>query len=140
MSFGPVEMVVIGFPDHRISPEIRPRVAELVERGIVRIIDALVIRRDADGTLTFTEVTDVPDDPEVQALAEMLADPAGLLSEDDVEALAAELTVGTAALALVFEHTWMAPVREAVLAAGGRLLADIQVPGPVADEVLAAAG
>ena len=61
-----------------------------------------------------------------------------LLSSEDVDEFAAALEPGSSALALVFEHTWMLPVRDAVAASGGVLLADIHVPADVVDEVLAA--
>jgi len=138
VTLGPIEILVLGFPGSKFTGEIRPRILELVERGIVTIVDAVFIQKDLDGVVTFTEMDELTDDPEMEALASELSEQLDLISADDVQDLAADLTPGSSALALVFEHTWMKPVRDAVVASGGFLLADIHVPGDVVDEVLAA--
>jgi uncharacterized membrane protein len=138
MALGPIEIVVLGFPGSQFTGEIRPRILDLVDRGIVNVVDGLLIRRDLAGNLSFLELQEVTNDPEATALAAFLSDQIDLLSDDDVESLAAELQPGSSALALVFEHTWMRPVRDAVAASGGVLIADIHVPAEVVDEVLAA--
>jgi uncharacterized membrane protein len=138
VTLGPIEILVLGFPGSKFTGEIRPRILELVERGIVTIVDAVFIQKDLDGVVTFTEMEELTDDPEMEALASELSEQLDLISADDVQDLASDLTPGSSALALVFEHTWMKPVRDAVVASGGFLLADIHVPGDVVDEVLAA--
>jgi hypothetical protein len=138
VALGPIEVVVLGFPGSRFTGEIRPRILDLVERGIVSVIDALFVTKDAEGEVTFLELQQLVDDPDVRALAELLSRQRELLSAEDVTELVAALEPGSSALALVFEHTWMIPVREAVLASGGVLLADLHIPPQVVDEVLAA--
>jgi hypothetical protein len=138
MALGPIEVVVLGFPGSRFTGEIRPRIVELVQRGIVSVIDALFITKDADGEVTFLELQQLVDDPEVAALGDLLSRQVDLLAAEDAAELVAELDPGSSALALVFEHTWMLPVREAIVASGGVLLADLHVPPDVVDEVVAA--
>jgi hypothetical protein len=138
MALGPIEVVVLGFPGSRFTGEIRPRILELVQRGIVSVIDALFITKDDDGAVTFLELQQLADDPEVAALGDLLSRQIDLLAAEDVTELVAELEPGSSALALVFEHTWMLPVREAVVESGGILLADLHIPPDVVDEVLAA--
>ena len=135
MVLGPIEVVVLGFPGSRFNGEIRPRIMDLVERGIVSIVDALLIKKDQAGEVTFIEMQQHSDDPELEALALQVSG-LDLLSSEDVDDFAAELEPGSSALAVVFEHTWMLPVRDAVAASGGVLLADIHVPADVVDEVL----
>jgi hypothetical protein len=138
MALGPIEVVVLGFPGSRFTGEIRPRILELVQRGIVSVIDALFITKDDDGAVTFLELQQLADDPEFAALGDLLSRQIDLLAAEDVTELVAELEPGSSALALVFEHTWMLPVREAVVESGGILLADLHIPPDVVDEVLAA--
>ena len=138
MSLGPIEVVVLGFPGSRFTGEIRPQIVELVERGIVTVVDALFITKDADGEVAFLELQQLAADPEVAALGDLLSRQLDLLAEEDISELVADLEPGSSALALVFEHTWMLPVREAIIASGGVLLADIHVPPEVVDHVLAA--
>ncbi len=139
MTLGPIEMVVLGFPGSRFSGDIRPRIEELVNRDIVRIVDALFVTKDGDGTTTFLELDEPTDDPDARALAGQMSEQIDLLSDEDVAFVADGLEPGSSALAIIFEHTWMKPVREAIIDSGGVLIADIHVPAEVVDEVLAGA-
>jgi hypothetical protein len=139
MTLGPIEVVVLGFPGNRFTGEIRPRIVDLVERDIVAVIDALFITKGEDGTVGFLELEQLVDDPEIGALSELLSSRLDLLASEDADELATELPPGSSALALVFEHRWMVPVRDAVIESGGLLLADLHVPPEVVESVLAAA-
>ena len=139
MTLGPIEMVVLGFPGSQFNGEILPSILDLVERNVVSIVDALFITKDGDGTTEFIEITEIDDDPEVNRLGAILSSELELLSDEDVEDVADQLAPGASALVLIFEHTWMKPVRQAIIDSGGVLIADIHVPGEVVDEVLAAA-
>ena len=138
MALGPIEVVVLGFPGSRFTGEIRPRIMELVERGIVTVVDAVFVTKDEDGGVAFVELQQLTDDPEITALGQLVSSELDLLSAEDVVALVEDLDPGSSALALVFDHTWMLPVRDAIAASGGVLLADIHVPADVVDEVVAA--
>jgi hypothetical protein len=139
MSLGPVEVVVLGFPGDRFTGEIRPRIVDLVERDIVTVIDALLITKHQDGTVGSTELEQLVDDPEIAALSGLLSARLDLLTSEDATELATELEPGSSALALVFEHRWMVPVRDAIVDSGGLLLADLHIPAAVVDRALAAA-
>lgn len=139
MALGPIEVVVLGFPGNRFTGEIRPRILDLVERDIVSVIDALFITKDEDGTVGYLELEQLVDDPEISALNGLLTSRLDLLASEDATELAADLPPGSSALALVFEHRWMVPVREAIIESGGLLLADLHIPPDVVDSVLAAA-
>lgn len=138
MTLGQVQMVVLGFPGNRFTGEIRPRILELVDAGIVTIIDALFITKDAAGEVEAFEIAELVDDPEILELGELIRESLELISDEDAEALAADLEPESSALVLVFEHTWIRPVRDAVAASGGVVLADVMVPGPVVSEILEA--
>jgi uncharacterized membrane protein len=139
MALGPIEVVVLGFPGSRFTGEIRPRIVDLVQREIVTIVDALFITKDEDGTVGFLELEQLVDDPEILALDGLLTSRLDLLASEDATELATNLQPGSSALALVFEHRWMVPVREAIIESGGMLLADLHVPPDVVELVLAAA-
>ena len=139
MTLGPIELVVLGFPGSRFSGEIRPRIQDLVDRNIVHVVDALLVKKDGQGKTTFYELEELTDgDADLQALGKNISDRLDLISDEDAEVFAAELEPGSSALALAFEHTWMRPVRDAIVNSGGVLIADIHVPAAVVDEVLAA--
>ena len=137
MTLGPVELVVLGFPGSRFSGEIQPRIQDLVDRNIVNIVDALLVMKDDQGDVTFFELEELEDaDADLRALHACVSEELDLISDEDAEVFAAELAPGSSALAIAFEHTWMRPVREAVIDSGGVLIADVQIPAQVVDEVL----
>ena len=138
VTLGPIEMVVIGFPGSRFTGDIRPRIMDLVDNGVVNIVDALFVRKDSEGLVDFVELQELSDDADAVMLGAAIASQLDLLSDEDIEELAEALQPGSSALAIVFEHTWIRPVRDAVVASGGVLLADIHIPAAVVDEVLSA--
>jgi uncharacterized membrane protein len=137
MGLGPIEIVTIVFPGSRFNGAVLPQLAALVESGTVRIVDALFVARGSDGTLDTIEIDDATDDG-IGELGSLIHEANGLISDDDVEQLTEALSPGSSAVLLVFEHSWVIPLRDAISASGGELLESIRVPGPVVDEVLAA--
>jgi hypothetical protein len=138
MPLGPIEVVMLGFPGSRFTGEIRPRIAELVQRDIVGVVDALLITKAEDGSVGLMELEDLVDDPEIAALHGLLSSRLDLLAAEDATELAVGLEPGSSALAIVFEHRWMIPVREAIVESGGVMLADIHVPPDVVERALTA--
>jgi uncharacterized membrane protein len=137
VTLGPVELVVVGFPGNRFSGEIRPRIQDLVDRNIVNIVDALLVMKDDQGDVTLFELEELEDgDADLRALHASVSQELDLISDEDAEVFAAELAPGSSALAIAFEHTWMRPVRDAVINSGGVLIADVHIPAQVVDEVL----
>ena len=124
---GPVDYLVVEFPGSQFSGEIAPALGDLVERGLVRVLDLLVLKKDQDGTLGAFEIPDL-DDTEIGELRTHERDLAMLLSEDDVTALAAAIEPGTTAGVLVWENSWAAPFASAVRHSGGQLVASGRIP------------
>jgi hypothetical protein len=124
---GPVDWIVVEFPGSRFNGEIAPTIEDLVERGLVRILDILFLKKDADGSLEAFEVSDI-DDSEAGLFRGYEDALAHLLSEDDVSAVAAAIEPGTTAVVLVWENLWAAPVGSAIRHAGGQLVASGRIP------------
>ena len=114
---GPVDWIVVEFPGSRFKGEIAPALEDLVERGIVRVLDLLIMRKDEDGSLEAFELSDL-DGAEIGSLRSYETDLAMLLSEDDVTAVAAAVEPGSTAAVLVWENLWAAPFGSAVRRAG----------------------
>ncbi|HEU4947635.1 MAG TPA: DUF6325 family protein [Kribbella sp.] len=124
---GPVDWIVVEFPGSRFKGEIAPALDELVDRGIVRVLDLLLIRKGDDGSLDFFELSDL-DETELGSLRAFETALANLLSEEDVEAVAAAVEPGSTAALLVWENSWAAPFASAVRRAGGQLAASGRIP------------
>ena len=124
---GPVDWIVVEFPGSKFNGEIAPELDALVKGGLIRVLDLLVLKKDADGSLEAFELSDL-DDSELGALRAYESELAMLLSEEDVTALAAAVEPGSSAAVLVWENTWAAPFAAAVRRSGGELVASGRIP------------
>ena len=119
---GPVDWIVVEFPGSRFKGEIAPVLVDLVDRGLVRILDLLMLKKDENENLDFYEIADL-EEGELVALRSYETALASLRSEEDVMAAAAAVEPGSTAALLVWENSWAAPFGSAVRHAGGQLVA-----------------
>ena len=134
---GPVEILVVGFPGNQFTGEVAPALAELVQSGLIRVIDLVFVAKDGDGNVVGIELSDI--DPAVSAAFQPhVEEPSGLLAEEDIEDLGADLPPDSSAAILLFEHLWATKFRDAVIDSGGELIASIRIPKEVVDEVVGA--
>jgi hypothetical protein len=124
---GPVDWIVVEFPGSRFNGEIAPALQDLVERDLIRVLDLLILKKDADGSLEAFELSDLDED-EIGGLRAHEAELAMLLSEEDVTSVAAAIEPGSSAAVLVWENKWAAPFGSACRRAGGQLVASGRIP------------
>jgi len=119
---GPIDYLLIEWPDRQPDGEAAPLLMDLADRGIIRILDIALMAKDEDGTVG---ALDLGTDP---AFAELVGASSGLLDEGDLQEAAAALNPGSAAAVLVFENRWAAPFASAVRRNGGQLVASGRIP------------
>jgi uncharacterized membrane protein len=136
MTLGPVEVLVIAFPGNQFTGEIIPELERLVDNDTISIIDGLLVRKDADGEVSFIEFEELGGNADAERLAGVMNQLDSLISDEDVAELAASLEPNSSEAILVFEHTWAKPLRDAIVASGGVLADNFRVPGMVVDELL----
>jgi hypothetical protein len=134
MSTGPVEYLVIAFPDGVVKPEIAPELAELVDKQLIRILDLVFIRKDPFGEITAFEFDELGD---LAAFAAIDAEVGGVIGEDDITFVGADLVPGSAAAVLVVEDLWAAGLAGALDRSGALLLEGARIPRDMADAALA---
>jgi hypothetical protein len=123
IEMGPVDIVVIGFPPG--SPrtgEAIPLFMDLVERGVIRVLDVLMVQKDAEGTVSGLVIGDFDGDG-VNDLLVFEGARSGLIGDEDVATTGEALEPDSAALLICFENTWAAPFATAVRRNGGRMIA-----------------
>ena len=123
---GPIDYIVVEWPGRQPSGEAAPILVDLVERGIIRILDLAFITKAEDGSIAGLEVSELGE--EVEELKVFEGASTGLLSDDDTAEAAAALEPGTSAALLVFENRWAAPFASAVRRSGGQLVASGRIP------------
>ena len=124
---GPVDYLVVEFPagQSNFTGEMAAELLALVDAGTIRVIDVLILTKDADGAVEAMELSDVGELGELQAVEAELAE---LLAAEDVAHLAAAMDPGSTAGVLIWENLWAAPFGAAARRAGGQLIANGRIP------------
>ena len=124
---GPIDYVVLEWKgDVPDAGEVQPLLLDLVDRGIIRILDIAFLTKAEDGSVTAIDIGDLKQ--VAAAFAEFEGASSGLLGFDDLEEAAVALDPGTSAAVLVWENRWAAPVAAALRRSGGQLVASGRLP------------
>jgi Family of unknown function (DUF6325) len=136
---GPIDIVVIGYPAHApLTGEAAPLLLDLVDRGVIRVLDAMFVKKDEDGSYYGFEAKDL-DERDVGDFKVFEGASSGMLGQDDAAMAADALEPGTAAAVIVYENRWAAPFAAAVRRNGGVLLDYQRIPAAEVIEALDAA-
>jgi hypothetical protein len=130
---GPIDYLIVEWPGRQPTGEAMPHLIDLVDRGLIRILDLAFIAKGEDGSVAVLEIADLGD--EIDAFAAFEGASSGLLSDEDVEEAGGALEPGTSAALLVYENRWAAPLATALRRSGGQLVASGRIP---VQDVLAA--
>jgi Family of unknown function (DUF6325) len=124
---GPVDYLVVEFPAgaSNFTGEMIAELRRLVDGGIIRVIDVLILIKEADGSVDAMELSDVDELGDLQQIEAELAE---LLAAEDVEHLAAAMEPGSTAGVLIWENLWAAPFASAARRSGGQLIANGRIP------------
>jgi hypothetical protein len=121
---GPIDYIILEWPSEPSGDEVVPLMIDLVDRGIIRILDVAFVVKGEDGSTASLAMEDVG----TYGFTEFEGAASGLLGDDDLEEAAAALEPGTSAAILVWENTWAAPVAIALRRSGGQLVASGRIP------------
>jgi hypothetical protein len=133
-TLGPISYLVVEFPGNKMTGEGLPILVDLVDRGLIRILDLLFVTRDDDGTATVLNLADIDGDGELD-LTIFEGVSSGLFDDDDVADAAATIAPGSSAAVLLFEHRWAGPFVDALRRGGAELVAAGFIPQ---DDMIAA--
>ncbi|GJF27903.1 hypothetical protein KNE206_06030 [Kitasatospora sp. NE20-6] len=132
---GPIDYVIVEFPGSRMTGEGIPLLVDLVDRGIIRIIDLMFVKKETDGSVVGLEIADMTGDGQLD-LAVFEGAASGLLGQDDLDEVAAVLEPGNSAGIFIYENLWAAPFATALRRGGAQLVASGRIPIEAVVEVL----
>ncbi len=136
MAVGPCDLIVVKFPGNKFRGEIAPALAALMEKGTIRVIDALFAIKDEKGDLTVLELKDVDGDGVADVIS--VVEVRGAIGPEDVDLAAEALEPNSSALLLLFENTWAAEITQAMRDADGELVFSERIPAAVVEQALTA--
>ncbi len=124
---GPVDYLVIEFPAGYPTGENLPLLIDLVDRGLIRILDLVLVKREFDGSMSLLALADADGDGEWDySVFEGVS--TGIIGQDDVDEAGQALEPGHSAVLLVYENTWVAPLAVALRRSGAQLVAGGRIP------------
>ncbi len=120
---GPIDYIVLEWPGRQPDGSVAPLIIDLVDRGLIRIIDVALMVKDEDGHVAALDLASLEGE-----FSEFEGASTGLLDQEDLDEAAAALEPGTSAAVLVWENRWAAPVAVALRKTGGQLVASGRIP------------
>jgi hypothetical protein len=126
-AMGPISYVIVEFPGNKMTGEGLPILVDLVDRGVIRILDLMFITRDTDGSTQTIDVRDIDSDGQLD-LAVFEGASSGMLDDGDLADAASVIEPGSSAGILIFENRWAAPFAHALRGGGAELIAAGYIP------------
>src|SRR3954452_12839876 len=120
---GPIDYIVLEWPGRQPTGEALPMLVDLVDRGIIRIVDIAFLAKGEDGIADALDLASLGSE-----LSAFEGASSGLLGQEDLDEAATVLEPGTLAAVLVWEDLWAAPVAAALRRSGGQLVASGRIP------------
>ena len=126
-AMGPISYLIVEFPGNKMTGEGFANLIELVDQGLIRILDLVFVTRDSDGSLRALELRDIDHDGTLD-LTVFEGVSSGLLDESDLADAANVIEPGSSAGILIFENRWATRFVQALRGAGAQLVAAGYVP------------
>lgn len=131
---GSVELAVIAFPGSQFKGDIVPALGELVDNGVVQILDLVIVSKTEEGDVVSLEISEVQDG---EMFDDLEGEAGGLLSDEDLVAAGEVLDPGNTAAVIVWENTWARKLITAIQDAGGQLVAHDRLDAETVNAALA---
>jgi hypothetical protein len=135
MTYGPIDFVALEFKGNNFKGEIIPALVELIKNKTIRVIDLVIVLKDAKGHVEVAELQQLS--PDIIAVFDPLDKGVNeMIKEVDAQMVGSNMENNSTAAVMLFENLWAVKFKEAVLNADGRLLMQERIPNEVVLEAL----
>lgn len=136
-SYGPADLYVVAFPTQRVPQGVRDAVLATLSSGVITLLDLVVVRKHADGSSEVIEIDDLAGELDLTVIQ---ASSTGLIGDEDLAELVAEVPDGSSVLVALFENTWARAIASSVRSSGAQVISAQRFPADVVNEVAELAG
>ena len=136
MTVGPIDFLALEFPGNKFKGEILPDILELVQTGIVRVLDLVIVLKDEEGNVTVRELQELEAD-DIRVFDPLKVEVTSMITRNDIDRIAEKLNNNCTAALMLFENVWALKTKQAMIDANGRLLMFERIPHEVVEENLA---
>jgi hypothetical protein len=136
MALGPIDFLALEFPGNKFNGQILANLLDLVQAGVIRIIDLVVVVKDRDGNVAVRELKELDPDT-IRVMDPLKVEVTSMITRNDVDGIAAGLANNSTAGLLLFENLWAVRTKQAMLDADARVLMFERIPHEVVEENLA---
>lgn len=130
--YGPVELHLVGFAGEAPTPEVLGALGDLLDTGLVRLLDFLLVTKAEDGTVEIAEI----EGEEAPGLNGAIPQESGIVGDEDLEVLAEAVAPGTSAAVIAVELSYQRELAEKLAASGAEVLRTERIPAPVVNAIL----
>jgi len=136
MTVGPIDFLALEFPGNKFDGSILTSILELVQAGIVRVLDLVIVLKDEEGNVIVRELQELEPD-EIRVFDPLQVEVTSMITRGDIDSIAEKLDNNSTAGLMLFENLWALKTKQAMLDANGRLLMFERIPHEVVEENLA---
>jgi len=126
-ALGPVSYLILEFPGSKMTGDAFPQLVNLVDRGLIRILDLEFVTRETDGSMRAVELADIDHDGKFD-VAMFEGSNSGLLDDDDFADAASAIAPGSSAAIMIFENHWALPFVQALRRSDAQVVAAGYIP------------
>jgi len=132
---GPIDFLLLEASGETLKGEVAAALLDLIQQGLIRVYDLLIVRKDEDGTFSGLDIVDLPDD-DAEAFIVFAGAQSGLLGDEDMALAADAMRPGSVAALLVYENAWAVPFVAAARDAGAHVIASERIPADAIMDLL----